>query len=297
MNPRPAIPREPAVTLPARPTNPELRPIFEGTPSDRRTAARDRFDNAVQRDPDTLNRRPDTAIQKARIENRARWSHSVRNRALVYQKNVYNTVWINQRIHRFPQRWFYWHRPHPAYWWWRGFVWGRLTSWISYSWADPFYYDYGYTVYYEDETVFVNEEPVAAYDDYVASAAQLADSFEEPPADQETEWEPLGTWTLSTDPNAGDADMMLQLVLSKEGQVSGTYYHTTTDSTRAIHGALDNETQRVAFVIGDRNDMVLETGIANFTKEETPVWVHFTNEGSTQTWLMVRLDSEEGEEA
>lgn len=253
------------------------------------------MDNAMKRDPQSLNRRPDSAIQKARLENRERWSNSVRNRAAVYQRNVYNSVWINQRINRFPQRWFYWHRPHPAHWWWRGFVWGRLTSWVIYSWPPPFYYDYGYTVYYEDQTVFVNEEPVAAYDDYVASAAQLADSFEEPAEDAETEWEPLGTWTLSTDPNARDADMMLQMVLSKDGRVSGTYYHTATDSTRAISGALDNETQRVAWTIGDRADMILETGIANFTKEETPVWVHFTGEGSTQTWLMVRLESGEGE--
>ena len=208
---------------------------------------------------------------------------------------MFNPTWINSRINLFPQRWFYWHRPHPAYWWWRGFVWGRLTSWINYAWADPFYYDYGYTVYYEDQTVFVNEEPVAAYDDYVASAAALADRFEEPPEDAETDWEPLGTWMLSTDSNAQDADMMLQLVLSQEGQVSGTYFHVATDSTRSVRGALDNETQRLAFTIGEDNHMVLETGIANLTREEAPVWVHFLNEGNSQNWLMVRLESPEGE--
>ena len=36
-------------------------------------------------------------------------------------------------------------------------------------------------------------------------------------------------------------------------------------------------------------------GLANLTKEEAPLWVHFTDKGNTQTWLLARLESPEDE--
>ena len=85
--------------------------------------------------------------------------------------------------------------------------------------------------------------------------------------------------------------MMLQFVLSKDGHLSGTYYNTTTDNTQRIKGALDNATQRIAFTIGESSDTVLEVGLDNLTKDEAPLWAHFTKKGTTQTWLLVRLKS------
>ncbi len=67
-----------------------------------------------------------------------------------------------------------------------------------------------------------------------------------------------------------------------------------TEQTQSIEGMVDQESQRAAWVIGDRNTPILETGISNLTQNEASVLVHFEN-GQTQQWLMVRIDNPEAE--
>ena len=86
---------------------------------------------------------------------------------------------------------------------------------------------------------------------------------------------------------------MIQLVLGQDGLVSGTYYHTSTENSQPVHGSVDEASQRVSFVIGDTKTTILETGLADLTREEARVWVHVPNEGKTQTWLFVRLEEPE----
>ncbi len=59
---------------------------------------------------------------------------------------------------------------------------------------------------------------------------------------------------------------------------------------------VDKNTQRAAWTIGDNKSNVLETGVNNLTQDETSVLVHFGTE-RTQTWLMVRLEDPESEQA
>ncbi len=268
--------------------NPELRPMFEGNDAARRAASRDRMNTAMRAVP--ANRSP---IATARATSRATWGNGVRVSAHTLRRTTFNTTWINNRIQRFPQRWFYWHRPHPARWWWRWATWSAVTAWIVYDWDDEFYYDYGYNPSYENDVIYFNEEPVASYDDYVASAEELANA-DDPPEDAETEWESLGTWALSTNRDHSESKMMVQLVASADGLVSGTYYHAGNDNTQRIHGSIDKATQRISFTIGDKSTTILETGLANLTKNEAPLWVHFTDKRNTQTWLLARLE-EQGE--
>jgi hypothetical protein len=54
---------------------------------------------------------------------------------------------------------------------------------------------------------------------------------------------------------------------------------------------LDKATQRLAFTIGESETTILEVGLDNLTKEQAPLWAHFTKTGSSQTWLLVRLES------
>ena len=87
-----------------------------------------------------------------------------------------------------------------------------------------------------------------------------------------------------------DPRMMIQLVLSKDGRLGGTYYHINTENTREVRGSLDKETQRIAFKIGDKSDDVIEVGLEGLSQGEAPIWVHFENGTKTQTWTLIRLD-------
>ena len=60
-------------------------------------------------------------------------------------------------------------------------------------------------------------------------------------------------------------------------------------------GTLRSELQAhdgAAWSVGDKSDTVVETGIFNLTKSETPALLHF-GKNKTQTWLLVRLEDPE----
>ena len=162
---------------------------------------------------------------------------------------------------------------------------------MVYSYTNPYWYDYNYNVVFEDEAVYINEDPVATADDYIAMGEEIVgDPI--PDEAEEIEWMPLGVFAISTSDSDSEPQMTLQLVISKDGQLSGTYYHWQTQNMFVVHGAVDEETQRVAFKIGDQVDNVIEIGLAGLTENEAPMWVHFGEE-KTQTWTLVRLEAPE----
>ena len=59
-----------------------------------------------------------------------------------------------------------------------------------------------------------------------------------------------------------------------------------------IYGALDRNTQKVAFYAGDKKDTVVEVGIQNLTQEQAPILIHFPD-GRAQQYLLVRLPPKE----
>jgi hypothetical protein len=199
-----------------------------------------------------------------------------------------------------------WWKDHPnmskAYWqnfgkyhyarnhWWRHATWASLGGWVAgSSWSSPDYYDYGQGIYYENEQVYMNGEPVAGAQEYYQQAKDLAASA--PPAQtSETDWLPLGVFALSRD-QATDSNQLLQLAVDKTGIIAGTYYNTATDITRPVRGRVDKKTQRAAwsFSDGKDTDIIMETGLYNLTQDQTEALVHFGN-NKTQQWLMVRLD-------
>ena len=192
-------------------------------------------------------------------------------------------------------RWHYHGRHHPHYWW-RAATWVALTRWLPWAWGTPYYYDYGYggNVYYEGDTVYVNNEPAYTAEEYATQAMDIAAAVPNVEEEQ-VEWMPLGVFAL-THGEKGDPDMLLQLAVSKEGIIAGVYQNTVTETTLPVEGMVDKETQRAAWTIGDNKNTVLETGIYNLTQEETPVLVHFGKD-QTQTWLMVRLEEPEAQPA
>jgi hypothetical protein len=70
--------------------------------------------------------------------------------------------------------------------------------------------------------------------------------------------------------------------------IRGNYYDAFTDTTLPVYGSVDRASQKAAWSVGDRKDVVYEAGIANLTKDETPALAHFGG-GNTQQFVLVRL--------
>ncbi|MFI4876819.1 MAG: protocadherin, partial [Blastopirellula sp. JB062] len=189
-----------------------------------------------------------------------------------------------------------WYTNHPGAWFaagwaagavWQAATWNSLDAWMAYYPAEPLYYDYGNTVVYQDDSVYVNGEDVGTADQYYNQANQLASDGAEADAPDDADWLPLGVFALS---KTGEttSDVTIQLAIDKQGIIRGNYTDTKTDKTQVIQGSADKKTQRVAFTVGDNTSNVIETGLYNLTKDEAPCLIHFGKD-RTEQWLLVRL--------
>ena len=169
-----------------------------------------------------------------------------------------------------------------------------VTGWFVRWWDRPVYFYYGETVYYQDDSVYYGDQAVATAEQYYQQAETIAQSAPQID-DEKAEWLPLGVFAL-TQPDTEASNMVLQLAVSKEGVIAGTFYNETTDASHPVEGMVDKATQRAAWHCSDGSnpDLVMETGIYNLTKDEAEALVHF-GAGQTQSWLMVRLPDPEGE--
>jgi hypothetical protein len=61
------------------------------------------------------------------------------------------------------------------------------------------------------------------------------------------------------------------------------------DNTLPVYGSVDPKTQRAAWSIGEKKDIVFETGLNNLTQEQTTLLVHYGKE-RTEQMVLVRLE-------
>jgi len=153
----------------------------------------------------------------------------------------------------------------------------------------PAYYGYGAggNVYYQDNTAYVNDQPVGTAEQYAQQAMSLVSAA---PAQVDTsEWLPLGVFAFTRE-DVADSQGMIELAIDKQGVLAGTYYNETTGVSRPLKGTLDQKSQRVAvgFADGQNANLVLETGIYNLTQPEAPGLLHNGTTDSTPV-LLVRL--------
>jgi hypothetical protein len=198
-----------------------------------------------------------------------------------------------------------WWHDHPNAWWggyaagiWTAATWSAVNNWFGEAWP-PIPYDYGSNVTYQDNNVYLNDEQIAPSADYYQSAAELAQFGEQanipsqtPSADSQPDpanakWLPLGVFN-ALQPNEKTSDMMFQLAVNKDGIVRGNYYDTSDKNNQLVEGSVDKKTQRVAWVVDDKKNIIFDTGLYNLTKDETPVLVHMGKD-KTEQWLLVRL--------
>jgi hypothetical protein len=99
---------------------------------------------------------------------------------------------------------------------------------------------------------------------------------------------PLGVFAVTSEDEKGEPHLFLQLAVTKDGVIGGTYQNTTTGQSQNVAGKVDKSTQRAAWSMTEDPDMVMEAGIFNLTQGSAPVLVHWGKE-KTQTWLLTRV--------
>ncbi|MEI7865409.1 MAG: hypothetical protein WCI38_08560 [Chthoniobacterales bacterium] len=235
-----------------------------------------------------------------RREDWQSWS----NDRMEYRRDRSYEVWDNVRDYHcnlFVPNWYYgnswWRGPVLAvntnpWWLWRPAAWAGVGYFFGRTFNQPATYDYGTSVYVDQNNYYVNGKAVAPAAQYREQAFQMA-SVEPPPAplvpseDAAADWLPLGVWAL-TQEEKGDAVMFYQLAVNKKGIVSGAYSNVLTGESSPVTGSVDFETQRVSWRTGDGASTVIEANLHGLTGEFTTVFVHFAS-GQTQEWLLVRL--------
>ncbi|TWT52967.1 hypothetical protein Pla22_05950 [Rubripirellula amarantea] len=195
---------------------------------------------------------------------------------------------------RHPSDWRWqhgWNR-YPPHWCWRVGSWATVGTFFAWNWATPtpIVYDYGSTVVYRDNYVYVDDEKVASADEYYEQATTIAQDVPETVDPESVQWMPLGVFAISAE-EVTDTGLLIQLAVSKEGIIAGTFYNETTDTSRPIEGTVDRETQRAAwkFSDGKNEEVVMETVIHNLTENESTALVHFGADRQ-ETWTMVRME-------
>jgi hypothetical protein len=126
----------------------------------------------------------------------------------------------------------------------------------------------------------------------LAEAAALARGGATDPAKQ-TKFLPLGVFTLAPR-NQTEASALVQLAVSKDGVVRGSYYDMLTDQDHPVRGAVDKKTGRVAFTFGPQGKVTFETSVRNLTQDRGVVGVNYEN-GKTSTWTLARYEKEPSE--
>jgi hypothetical protein len=203
-----------------------------------------------------------------------------------------------------------WHGYPPGFWWSTATTVAGLTAWCAslfVSHPEPVYYDYGNTVYVDNSTVYMDGQPLASEEQYASQAMQYADvSVPAPPelSDTGTEspdedaamqayaenWMPLGVFAVASEKDDdSEPSHFLQLAVSKEGYIAGTCYNSIRDETLPITGSVDKQSQRAAWKVADKPDVVMETGIFNLTQDTAPALLHFGKD-KTETRLLVRME-------
>ena len=180
---------------------------------------------------------------------------------------------------------------------WRPITWGvRLAGFAGYSAyaAEPLYYNYGESVVYEGDTVYMNGEEAGTVEQYTQQAATIADTgVAAKPDPKMGEWQSLGVFAMVAEGETKSTNLF-QLAVNKEGMIAGEYYNALTDETLPVFGSVGEKSQVAAWRVADKKFPVYEAGIANLTKEETTMIVHYSKE-KYQQFTLVRLQKPEGE--
>lgn len=207
-----------------------------------------------------------------------------RGAAFVNGQFVGGTSWT--RINGSYSRWHYFGPNYAVNYprcWWPGKWAVAATAWSFYAYsvtgaycgcAGPaVYYDYGQTITYQGNNVYVGDEPVATDEQFYVEARQLAQSGLQTEND---EWLPLGVFGFIAQAEQESTERVVQLAINKDGVIRGNLHDLLTDQVIPVYGALDRESQRLAIMLENNPDLVVESGLYNLTNDECPILVHYS---------------------
>lgn len=190
-----------------------------------------------------------------------------------------------------------WYAAHPGCWlaagWaaaaaWAAPTYSEISSYCAMPASDTSDYDYGSTVVYQNDNVYVNGQDAGTAQQYSQQATAIATQGQtaNPPATDN--WKPLGIFAL-VQGDAKSSNDIFQLAINKDGIIRGNYYDGLMDTTTEVFGSVDKKTQRAAWTIGKKKDRVFEAGIYNLTQAQCPCLLH-TGDQHTVQLLLVRME-------
>lgn len=159
-----------------------------------------------------------------------------------------------------------------------------MTSWIGYNSLNPVVYNY--TV--SDGYIYNDGTQVAPVTVYESEADQIAESVQ--PPEEADQWMPVGVFAIVPQ-GTSEVDVTVQLAVSKNGAVAGTYFNKDGNISLPLQGAIDQSKQRVAWKVGEEDPITMETGLDSLTRDKSTVIIYFEN-GVSETWDMLRVDEE-----
>jgi hypothetical protein len=160
---------------------------------------------------------------------------------------------------------------------------------------DPIPYNYGTTIYYEGDTVYVNDQPAGTTEQYYDQASDIAAAGTENEAVQAEDWMPLGVFAI-VGPNDTNATLTVQLTVNKQGVIRGNQFDMATGENAIVKGSVDKKTQKVAWTAGQDTSIVYETGLANLTEEQSTVLVHYGKDTS-EVYNLVHINEPPADDA
>lgn len=161
--------------------------------------------------------------------------------------------------------------------------------------ATPIAYDYGSNVVVQPSAVYINGDSVGTPQEYAQQATDIAAAGQATQPAENSKWLPLGVFAV-VEGDATSSDDVFQLAVNPQGIIRGNYQNVKSDQVETITGSVDKQTQRAAWTIGSDQTPVYEAGLANLTKDVTPILVQ-NAEGQPHQMSLIRLPQPEDQAA
>ena len=136
----------------------------------------------------------------------------------------------------------------------------------------------------------VGDTQVGTAEEFSQQAADLADQGTETDAAATDNWLPLGVFAMVRNEQQ-HPHLIMQLAVNEQGIIRGNFTDEISENVAPIHGAVDKQTQRAAWTVGENRQTVMEAGLSNLTESAAPALIH--KNGKTDHWLLVRLDEQQ----
>jgi hypothetical protein len=230
-----------------------------------------------------------------------------------YHHHYHHSNWAHHN-HPFSRGWYGRHGGTWGYGWggwgwgnpWAISTFGATAAWLGMDAASPYYGSYGTAPVDNvltsdsddldspaapttDESI-ASETPLPeSTPEQIAAASELAASGKQDPP-KNTTFLPLGVFSIAPQGQT-EASALVQLAVSKDGLLRGSYYDLLTDHDQPIRGTVNKKTQEVAFTFGINGKVTFETTLPNLTQDKGTLAAHFEN-GKTSTWTLARYEKE-----